>query len=570
MKITFVVILSLVLFGCNKSEFLFTEISNEIGLNYQYPGNDHQDVGAGVIVLDVNNDGWEDIFQAAGIFKSKLWINDKGIFKDKTKEYNLDILDSIFVFGGTSGDFDNDGFTDLFIANLGIKVQRGDGKRPVLLKNIEGKYFEKMEIAVFPENGNFHGCSWGDINNDGFIDLYLPNYTKNMMVKHERIGRKVYSSYHPNCMDNYLFVNKNGILFEDMTQFYEVNNIGCGLSGCFTDFDNDNDMDLMLLNDFGVWTNKGNRLFKNNIEENKFEDISHQIGFYKEIYGMGIGPGDVNNDGVLDYYLTNVGPNRLMQNQIDTMINIAPKLRVQDGYINKDSVDTINKIDSFDAIRDLSPEQGYSNNYNISTSWSGLFLDINNDEWQDLYVTKGYLEMFLKVLILDENNVYINRKSTFEDLTNISGANDPTSQRGAATFDFDHDGDLDIVTGTIKMTRGEFGKTDQKVKVFRNNNQSGNNWIRIKLVGGDGVNHDCLGCSVTLSSDGENKSIREVDGGSGHSSQSSKILHFGMGKSKYARDIEIQWLGGETQKIDKLKTNKVYRIEYNQGITILK
>ena len=89
------------LFSCNKSEFLFTEISGEIGLNYQYPGNDHQDVGAGVIVLDVNNDGWEDIFQAAGIFKSKLWINDKGIFKDKTKDYNLQILDSIFVFGGS-------------------------------------------------------------------------------------------------------------------------------------------------------------------------------------------------------------------------------------------------------------------------------------------------------------------------------------------------------------------------------------------------------------------------------------------------------------------------------------
>ena len=565
------VIISFLFLGCKSHNLLFTEVSNEIGLNYNYPGNDHQDVGAGIVIIDVNNDGWEDIFQAAGIFESKLWINEKGIFKDKSKEYNLQILDGMYVYGGTSGDFDNDGYTDLFIANLGIKRLRGDGKTPILLKNIGGKYFEKHTETVFPVNGNFNGCSMGDVNNDGFIDLYLPNYTRVMTINHNRKGREVFSSYNPTCMNNYLYVNDKGVKFKDLTIEYKLSDKGCGLSSCFTDFDNDNDVDLILLNDFGVWTHQGNRLFKNNQGEKPFQDVSNEMGFYREIYGMGIGPGDINNDGVLDYYLTNVGPNILMKNRIDTMINTAKVYKAHIGIENIHSDSIINEyIDSIDVIKDLRPGQGFlSNDYKISTSWSGLFMDINNDEWQDLFVSKGYLEMFLRVLKLDENNLYLNRQSVYEDVTQISGANDPTSQRGAAILDYDHDGDLDIVAGTIKMPRGEFGKIDQKIKVFRNNNQSRNKWIRIKLVGGKGVNYDCLGCSVTLSTNGVDKLIREVDGGSGHSSQSSKILHFGMGKSKYARDIEIQWLGRETQKIDKLKTGRVYEINYKGDIKIL-
>ena len=531
-----------ILFGCKHEKFLFTEVSDDIGLKYHYPGNDYEELGAGIIVIDVNNDGWEDIFQASGIFKSKLWINNNGVFEDKTEDFNLQILDSMYVFGGSSGDYNNDGYTDLFIGNLGIKKLRGDGKPPILLKNVNGEYFEEDTLTIFPKNGSFHGCSWGDVNNDGFIDLYLPNYVEKFLA-FKVPGPQKKSRYEPTCLENYFFLNHNGIRFTDATKEYNLNDSGCGLSSCFTDYDNDNDVDLMLVNDFAIWTLKGNRIFKNVGGKQKYEDISKKIGFYDEFYGMGIGPGDMDSDGILDYYLSNLGANRLMKNHIDTIINVSKEQGVDVELVNENKT---------------------------GTSWSGIFLDINNDIKQDLYVSKGHLEIFENIVVLDENKMFLNKGTHYEDISNISGANDPCSQRGAATLDYDHDGDLDIVVGTIKMRRGEFGKLNQKIKVFRNNNRTKNNWIRIKLIGDSGVNRDCLGCSVTISLENNTKKIiREVDGGSGHSSQSSKILHFGLGSEKFAKNIEIQWLGKETQKIEKLKAGRVYEIFYKGDISII-
>ena len=144
--------------------------------------------------------------------------------------------------------------------------------------------------------------------------------------------------------------------------------------------------------------------------------------------------------------------------------------------------------------------------------------------------------------------------------------NDSLIYRGAATFDFDHDGDLDIIAGVLKSRRAEFAKTDQKIKLFRNDSENDNNWIGFKLIGAENVNKDCIGCSITIKNSNNEIQIKEVDGGTGHSSQSSKILYFGLGKVEYAKDITIQWLGHSEMKIDDLKAGKVYKIELNKKI----
>ncbi|MFT7157038.1 MAG: hypothetical protein ACI8Q1_002053 [Parvicella sp.] len=520
---------------------LFKEVSTEVGLDYMYPGTDHQEVGAGITILDINNDGWDDIFQSGGIFPSKLWINKKGKFVDATVEYGIDTVAHLYVQGVCAADFDNDGYEDLFVSNMAIPPHRGDDSFPMLLKNIEGKRFEPVFAVDFFFKGHYPASYWGDINGDGFVDLYLIDYVEEM--DHTFYADLIPSGYKPYCLHNKVYLNEGGAGFKEVSRELNLNDVGCGLAGAFTDFDNDNDVDFILMNDFGSWNHLGNKIYRNDYPDFHFTDITDSVGFKTEFYGMGVGPGDINNDGILDYYLTNIGENRLIENHIDTMYNVARQKGVD-----------------FTSMTDTT----------TGTSWSGIFFDIENDGDVDLFVTKGYLESLEPVEILDENRMFINDGiGNFTDVTKKSGANDSLVHRGAAYVDYDHDGDLDIVCGVIKMRRSEFAKTDQKIKLFENQANKDNNWIGFKLIGKDGVNHSAVGCSVTFVNGDTGKQIREVDGGTAHSSQSTKTLYFGLGEEKFAKEIEIQWIGKGTTEIKKLKGGHVYSIDPSGEIKVI-
>ncbi|MES2800693.1 MAG: CRTAC1 family protein [Bacteroidota bacterium] len=511
----------------------FKEVSFEMGLDYIYPGTDHQEIGAGVIVFDINNDGWDDIFQCGGTFPSKLWLNQEGKFTDVTKEYQIGFLQNLYVQGASAADVDNDGYEDLFIANKGTLEIRGDNCTPVFLKNMGGKYFKEMHQDVFNIIGDYAGCVWGDVNNDGFVDLYLLNYVFYMGNDSDSLGQN--TSYNPECLPNRFYINQQGKGFVETTAEWNLEDDGCGLAACFTDYDNDNDIDLMLLNDFGHFNHKGNRIFRNDYPAKGFTDFTDSLGFYREFYGMGVGPGDYDNNGTLDYYLTNIGRNYFFKNSISSFTEEAVQMKID--------------------IEMATPTQK-------GTSWSGLFFDMENDADVDLYITKGYLESLERAVTKDENVLFENvSSSSFKNISKLSGLNDSLAQRGAAFIDFNHDGKLDIVTNEVKLSRGDFAKTDQKIKLFNNLSKAKNRWIAIKLVGSGTVNRSAVGSSVTLLA-GDKIQMREVDGGSGHSSQSSKTLYFGLGKNKFASNITIQWLGGETRTIEKLKAGKVYEIKY--------
>lgn len=510
----------------------FNEVSDSRGITYHYPGNDYQEVGAGVTVIDVNNDGWDDIFQSGGVFTSKLWLNDKGTFTDATAEFGFDVLDHHFIQATVAADYDNDGFEDLFICNLGDLMNMGDCRPPVLMKNINGERFEMVLMSNFNQTGSYPGAAWGDINNDGYIDLYLLNYVHYMGNGYDSITDN--RTYIPYCNENLVYLNNGGANFEEVGEKLGLNNDGCGLAVSFTDYDNDNDMDIFMLNDFGSWNNKGNKLFKNEAPDFKFTDVSESTGFYQEFYGMGVGTGDINNDGWFDYYLTNIGRNYFFLNNQGTLNESAESLQIDDAYVH-------------DSIK--------------GTSWTGVFFDMDNDGDVDLYVTKGYLNSLENVTVKDNNRLYKNAGSNkFIECAKEYGINDSLAHRGAATLDFDHDGDLDIISSVIKMQQGDLGGLDQKIKLFENKSETKNNWIGVKLIGGEGVNQSAIGCRVQFKIDGKIY-MREVDGGSGHGCQNSRTLYFGIGKNKRVENIEIIWLGQEKTTIPKLKKNKVYCVD---------
>lgn len=520
----------------NSQKTLFTEVSDSVGLNYIYPGNEYQIAGGGILVIDVNNDGWEDLFQSGGVFPSKLWINKKGKFVDETAKYGLHVIDKYFVQAAVCADYDNDGFQDFFIANYGTGMGKGDKFSPVLLKNYNGEKFELIDLSEVITPGNFSNACWGDINNDGFSDLYLTNYVSSMGGLSDSNGVEI--GYDPRCFKNKFLLNLSGKGFRECAEEYGLDDPGCGLSAIFTDVDMDGDADLLLLNDFGEWTNAGNKFFQNNYPDKKFTDISEENGFSHLIYGMGFGQGDYDQDGDLDYYVTNIGQNYLFQNNNGKLNDVAKDLNI-DLTFAKDSI--------------------------MGTSWSGIFFDIDFDGDLDLYVTKGnILTLVPKTVIHDRNVLFINENGQFKNVSAQAGIDDVLSHRGACILDYDHDGDLDIVSAVVKIPWAAFAKMEQKIKLYQNESEAGN-WIGIRLIGESGINRDCFGCKV-LFQQGSTKMIREVDGASGHASQSSRIIYYGLGENTELDQATIYWTNGKVLSLKNLKSGSVYSIKPNGKI----
>lgn len=527
--ISFLLFLSLAV-NFSLGQRLFTEVSDSIGLDYVYPGNDFQLAGGGLMVIDVNNDGWEDIYQSGGVFDSKLWLNKQGVFYDATKEFGLDTLYGYFIQGAIAADYDNDGFEDFFIANFGKGMGQGDKQPPVLLHNRNGQRFDPLFLDSIIPAENYASACWGDINNDGFVDLYLTNYVKNMSGLQDREGREV--GYNPTCYENKLLINLNGKGFVERSKEYGLNDPGCGLAASLTDFDNDGDLDLLLLNDFGEWTDLGNKCFRNDYPNTSFTDISDEVGFNQKIYGMGIGQGDVNQDGTLEYYITNIGQNYLFFYEANSFVNHAPEKNVAIPFV-------------YDSV--------------VGTSWSGLFFDVDFDGDQDLYVSKGNVATLVPpAAVSDANKLFINNNGSFSDTTAFSGVGDILSHRGAVILDFDHDGDLDIISSVVKLPWAAFAGREQKIKAYENEVETGN-FIGVRLEGLSPFNRSAIGAKVIFHHKGK-KTVREVDGASGHASQGTKTIYFGLGNDEKVERIEVVFDHETLYYFEMLEAGKVFFI----------
>lgn len=519
---------------------LFKEVSNEIGVDYKYPGTDLQMAGAGIVVIDVNNDGWEDFYQCGGVFDSKLWLNNKGKFKDASTEYGFEALNGYFVQGALAFDMDNDGFDELFIANYGIGMERGDKKNPVLMKNIKGKGFEAWPIDVLPI-GDYTSATACDVNKDGFTDLYITNYIISMGEKDiDSSGTAM--GYDGVCLENKLLINIHGDKFIESAQKYGVHDNGCGLAAHFSDVDLDGDQDLMLANDFGTWTNLGNRYFRNDFPEEHFTDISDSMGFNQKMYGMCISGVDFDQDADLDFYVTNIGQNYFLHFDGERLIDDAKTTNMDLTFVK-------------DSIR--------------GTSWSALFFDYEFDGDLDFYLSKGnVLALIPKTAYKDPNMFFLNEDAKFIDVSENSGVNCIMSHRGAAYVDFDHDGDIDVISNVVKLPWASFAKLEQKIKIYQNECKP-QNYIKVKLVGTTDVNANCFGCSI-ISEQGDKKMLQEVDAGSGHASQSTRFLYIGLGDAKYLEKLTVNWTNSKVSTFENLSSTMNYTIHSNGKIVSTK
>jgi hypothetical protein len=497
------------------AQVTFKDITSESGIQHQFRVYEGM-FGGGACVFDFNNDGWEDLFITGGMNNDALYQNNgDGTFKNIFMQAGLESTMHYVTQGVSSADLNKDGWADLFITTITTRDS---------LKTIP-----RAENLVFINNGNSTfrnatkeyeidllmsfstGVSFGDFNEDGYPDAYVGNYFLDYQGQLNSINDATIVNSNTTSK-GYLLLNQGGKYFTNVYEDYDLKHKGFGFGAVFTDFDNDDDQDLFVNHDFG-YKAMPDVLLENLNPSRSFKDVSKMFKMDLKMNAMGTAVGDYNNDGLLDYYVTNIRFNHFMVNQGEVFIDKAKELGM--GY--------------------------------VSISWGANFADFDNDTDLDLFVSNGDL---------NPNDVpmadyyFENKGETFTEKARAAGLDDYGIGRGSVVFDMDNDGDLDLLVVNQKPVLNY--PVNSETHLYRNDSSTGN-WLKVALKG---VNSDMHGLGSRIEVViGKIRMIREIDGGSSHLSQNSTIAHFGLGEASVVDSVVVTWVGGKKQISTNQKAN---------------
>ena len=483
------------------SQIAFEDVASYIGVDYSYGDSEY---GGGVSFADFNNDGWDDITYASEDGAQVYF------FKNNNGAFNLVTLNGISNTYKTKQviwiDYDNDGDKDLFATAIeGInQFYRNDGD--MSFTNISST------IGFFQTDLFTYGASFGDIDNDGDLDVFISNRTNT--EENQR---------------NYLYRNDEGI-YIDITQSSgipiqdEDGNENSQLSFCtiFFDYNKDGFQDIYLANDK---IDNINRLYKN-LGNGTFEDVSVASGSGIAVNAMTTTLGDYNNDGWFDIYITNTQSSQAGNGNVLLMNNA-------DGTFTNVAEETGTTFNSF--------------------AWGAVFLDADNDTLLDLYVSGGFdgsIGSFLSAAFYHQQN-----DGTFVIPQNIGFENDTRKSYSNAIGDINNDGKPDIIV--CNDIENNF--------LWENKTVNENNWLKVKL---EGVisNRDGIGNTIEISIDGQSQ-YRYTLAGEGYLSQNSFYEFFGTGTAIEIDYIKVTWTAtGIIETITNIDVNQAIIIKEGSGI----
>jgi len=478
----FILIFSLPLFG---QQSLFSDQSSGLPLASTYYGNH------GVSVIDFDKDGWDDIFfaniaqtyTADTSFCVLLKNNKNGTFTNVTSAAKLKIFGS--YKSGVWGDINNDGYVDLFLAEA-----YGQGRCHLFVNKKDGTFQDQTTDCGINFVSTAAIAAFGDYNNDGTLDLFLATEYPEPDHLYKNIS------------------NGSTILFQDVTT-------KAGIAGAadtspmqvtFIDYDNDGDLDIYKVHDGFLESN----LFSNN-GDGTFTDVSHLTGLHD--YGAGNSMGvywkDFDFDGWEEVYITRIGKGGLYKRQSNGVYkNVAESLGVQ-----------LNGM-----------------------SWGIVWEDFDNDMDNDLYMINTYGFNGLANLYYEfANGTFLEKSAQYQ-------LNYPYSFYGLAAGDFNNDGYIDMVASA----------TDGNNKLLLNTKQKSGNWFKLSLTGVS-INAMAVGAKVTVVAGGKRQTER-VTAGNGYASQMSPVLHFGLGSLTTIDTLEIMWSKNNIQKFTTVGVNVNYRL----------
>jgi hypothetical protein len=521
----------------------FTDIAAKAGLTQPvvYGGVEHKKYiletnGCGIAFFDYDHDGWLDIFVPGGsrlegsppATSNRLYKNNRnGTFTDVTNKAGLERV--AWVSGVCVGDYNNDGFDDLFLSCWGQNIlyrNNGDGTFTDVTK-------EARLLNASPRWGA--GCTFVDYNRDGFLDLFvstyldfdpkttpLPGATENCTWK----GIAV------NCGPrglptgrNVLYRNNGNGTFTDVSEAAGIAKVDkrYAMTAVAADFDDDGWPDIFVACD-----STPSILYKNR-HDGTFEDIALEAGVAynedgREQAGMGVGVGDVFSSGLLDLFKTHFADD-------------TPVLYRNKGHGIFEDVTTKASLGSLTRY----------------VGWGTGLVDLDNDGLPDLFFVNG--NVYPEVEHLFEEYKYKNPRilfrnmgrGVFEDVSARCGPamTEPHSSRGCAFGDFDNDGDIDIVIMNM----------NEPPSLLRNDLESTNRWLKLKLIGVKS-NRSAIGASVIVTAGGR-KRRQDVLSQSSFYSQNDLRLHFGLGQADQADTVEIRWPLGLREVYRNVKANQI-------------
>jgi hypothetical protein len=527
------------------NDLRFTDITEKAGITFKHvysPEKKYivESMSGGVALFDYDNDGYLDIYFVNSLTvdlakshqktRSALYHNNgDGTFTDVTDKAGVG--DIGFGMGVAVGDYNNDGFDDLYVTCL--------GPNHLFKNNGNGTFTDVTTKAGVGDPRWSTGAAFVDYDNDGKLDLFVSNYVDFDLNHLPEFGQGRTCQFKgvpvqcgprglPGAGDS-LYHNNGDGTFTDVSRKAGVSdgNGYYGMGVICSDFDEDGFVDIFVANDSTP------NFFYHNNGDGTFKEIGFVSGTAVNESGseqgsMGVTLGDYDHDGKLDLFITNFD----------------------------DEYNTLYHNDGHNSFTDVSYAAKVAEVSLPYVGWGTKFFDYDNDGWVDLFVANGHVYPQRDHYRQRESLFHNNRNGTFSEVANEVGSTlmEERVGRGAAFGDIDNDGDVDVVINNL----------DGSPQLLRNDGGNANNSVLIKTIGVKS-NRDGIGARVKVVS-GDLAQIDEVRSGGSYLSQNDLRLHFGLEQRTKIDLIEVRWPSGVIDKITNLSANKIFTIKEGKGV----